>query len=89
MIFVIGISLLLLVYGLYAMLKPVKIATENSEFIESGREDFFEQRRSWKAYNSTPPVNVNDVRRKGRRQIILGLIGLFLVSPFIYFLEQF
>lgn len=87
MTYVIVFSLISLGIGLHAISRPDEIAERNREFIESGRETHFEQRRAWKAYNSTPPSEAGEVRRRGRREIIWGLVGLFVIAPAFYFLD--
>ena len=79
---VLFVSLYSLGYGLWAMLRPRKIAQQNEQFIASGEEAYFEQRRAWEAYGTTPPSNPAEVRRRGRWQIICGVIGLTGVAAY-------
>ena len=81
-------GLISLGYGAYAMNNAPKIAESNRDFIDSGRESYFEQRREWKAYGKTPSTSPDLVRRKGRREVIWGLILLFIAAPALYFLES-
>ena len=81
-------GLISLGYGAFAMSNAPKIAESNRDFIDSGRESYFEQRRAWKAYGTTPSTSPELVRRKGRREVIWGLILLFIAAPALYFLES-
>ncbi len=86
--YVIVFSLWSLGYGIYAFRRSGDVAERNREFIESGKETYFEQRRSWQAYGTTPVTDAGEVRRRGRREIILGSIGLFVVVPAFYFIDH-
>ncbi|QGP79453.1 hypothetical protein [Sphingobium sp. CAP-1] len=72
-------------YGIYAMIRSDKLARDNAAFIASGKESYFEQRRAWKAYDTTPPSDVATVRKKGRKEILAGMIGLIAAAAFTYF----
>ncbi len=64
--------------GLYALLRSPKIADRNREYIASGEETYFEERRSWEHYGA-PPTDPNSVRRGGYIAIAFGTAGLLLV----------
>lgn len=83
---IVTFSLISLGYGIYAMSRSGAIAERNRELIDSGREEYFEQRRAWEAYNSTPPSEAGSVRQRGRREIIWGLVGLAGAAA-IYFID--
>lgn len=70
------------VYGLYAMSRPAEVARRNAAFIDSGKEAYFEQRRSWKAYGTMPPRDAAGVRRAGLKELIAGLV--MLAAAFIF-----
>ena len=57
-----------------ALLRPDEKARANAEFIESGHEDLFEQRRAWKAYGTTPETDPHRLRRAAFRLIALNLL---------------
>ncbi|ATP17058.1 MULTISPECIES: hypothetical protein [Sphingobium] len=85
MAFLVAISLFSIGYGVYAMICSGRIAEQNAAFIASGEETYFEQRRSWQAYGTTPPDDMAAVRKRGRREIIIGAIGLIVAALFTYF----
>ena len=85
MIYVLTFSLLSLGYGVWAILHPVEIAQRNEEFLASGTEAYFEQRRSWKAYGTTPSTSAAEITRRGRREIIFGVLGLCVAAVFYAF----
>ena len=85
--FIILFSLLSIGYGIWAMLHPRTIAERNEQFVASGEEAYFEQRRAWKAYGTTPPTDAAEVTRRGRREIIWGVLGLILAAV-IYLFDQ-
>ncbi|MBA3942328.1 MAG: hypothetical protein C0520_14070 [Sphingopyxis sp.] len=86
MFYVLIFSLFSIGYGLWAMRHPNEIAEQNREFIESGKEVYFEQRRSWEAYGNTPVTDSGEVYRRGRKEILFGLLGLILAA-LLYFLD--
>ena len=86
MIYALLFGLLSIGYGIWAMRRPKKIAEQNREFIESGKETYFEQRRSWEAYGSTPSTDSGEIYRRGRKEIILGIM-LVTVAALFYFLD--
>lgn len=75
-------------YGIYAFLHSSQIAEKNRIHIESGQERYFEERRSWATYNSTPPADETSVRRRGVREIWIGVAALIL-SAIFYCLGHF
>ncbi|WP_298399634.1 hypothetical protein [Sphingobium sp.] len=83
--FVATMSLWSIGYGIYAMVRADRVAEQNQAFIASGKESYFEQRREWKAYGTTPPSDSATVRKRGRREIIIGMIGLIAAASFTYF----
>lgn len=87
MIYLIVFSLVSVVYGVWSMLRPVKIARANKEFIDSGEETYFEQRRSWAAYGTTPPTEPAEIARRGQKEIAFGILGLILAAVF-YAIDQ-
>lgn len=83
--FVVTMSLWSIGYGIYAVVRADRIAQENATFIANGEEGYFEQRRAWKAYGTTPPSDSATVRKKGRKEIMIGVIGLIVAASFTYF----
>ena len=59
------------------LIRPRATAAANKAFIESGKETYFEQRRAWKAYGTTPETDPDRLKRKAWRLLYfnLGLIG--------------
>jgi hypothetical protein len=59
------------------LLRPRATAAANKAFIESGKETYFEQRRAWKAYGTTPETDPERLKRKAWRLLYfnLGMIG--------------
>ena len=82
---VVTMSLWSIGYGIYAMVRADRVAQENAAFIASGQENYFEQRREWKAYGTTPPSDSATVRKKGRKEILIGVVGLVVAASFTYF----
>jgi hypothetical protein len=70
----IALSLHFVSSGLYALWRAEAIAAKNRALIESGRELYFEQRRAWHAYGTTPPSTADEVRRGGRKALIGGIL---------------
>lgn len=66
----------LFVVGVYTLLRSDKIAEKNKALIESGKETYFEERRSWKAYGTEPKTEPKLVRRNGLLLIGVGLLQL-------------
>lgn len=83
--FVIAMSLWSIGYGIYAMIRANQVAQGNAAFIASGKETYFEQRREWSTYGTTPPTDIATVRKKGRREILVGAFGLIVATTFTYF----
>ncbi|MCC4255366.1 MULTISPECIES: hypothetical protein [Sphingobium] len=74
-------------YGLFAMMRSATVARKNAAFIDSGKEVFFEQRRSWKAFGTTPPRDAAGVYRAGRKEFLAGLLMLAAALLFYLFAQ--
>ncbi|MEO9601450.1 hypothetical protein [Parasphingorhabdus sp.] len=74
--------------GLNAVRNAEYIAQSNADYIASGREEFFEQRRSWRAWKTTPLTDAMAVEQAGRKKLIWGFLGLFVVTPLIFWIER-
>ncbi|AMK24566.1 MULTISPECIES: hypothetical protein [unclassified Sphingobium] len=83
--FVVAMSFCSIGYGIYAVVRADRVAQGNAAFIASGEESYFEQRRGWKAYGTIPPSDSATVRKKGRKEIMIGVIGLVVAASFTYF----
>ncbi|GBH31908.1 hypothetical protein [Sphingobium xenophagum] len=83
--FVVAMSLCSIGYGAHAMIRSEQVARKNAAFIASGKESYFEQRREWQAYGTTPPADEATVRTKGHKEILAGMIGLIAAAAFTYF----
>jgi hypothetical protein len=66
-------------YAIYAWRKPDKVARRNCEFIESGEEAYFEQRRSWEAYGTTPETDPGHLKAHATRVIVLNGAALLVL----------
>lgn len=64
----------------YAWARPEKVAHKNHTFVESGKEAYFEQRRAWKAYGTTPEADPGRLRRNAPRIIAVNLLMLALLA---------
>ena len=72
--------------GLLAVARPQLLARSNKEFVESGRETHFEQRRAWEHYPSQrPETDPAKVRRRGWLAVAGGLATIALMSPISIF----
>ena len=62
----------------WTLMRPRAIAAANRALVESGKESYFEQRRAWKAYGTTPETDPERLKRKAWRLVSfnLGMIGL-------------
>jgi hypothetical protein len=85
--FVVFVGALNIGYGLYAMVPSFEVARRNAAFIDSGKEAYLEQRRSWKVYGTTPPRNAIDVRRGGRKELLAGIVMLAIALT-LHFVAQ-
>tara|TARA_R110000850_G_C9839030_1_gene454070 strand:- start:104 stop:370 length:267 start_codon:yes stop_codon:yes gene_type:complete len=75
------------VRGVNAIRNADHIAQSNADHIASGREEYFEQRRSWREWNQTPPTNAATIEQAGKRDLIWGLFGLIIVTPFLVWID--
>jgi hypothetical protein len=71
-----ALGLLALARGVPAALRPDEIAARNRKLIDSGEEEFFEQRRSWKTYGTMPSTDAALVQRAGRRWVMIAVFPL-------------
>ena len=68
-----GMGALMVGTGLYAIVRAQRVARRNLDYVESGRETFFEERRAWEHYPSQrPATEPAKVRRAGWLSIGLG-----------------
>jgi hypothetical protein len=70
--------------GAYAMICADRIAKRNRDHIDSGKELYFEERRSWEAYGTRPKTDPKLVRRGGLILIGLGLVP-FVEAAFVHY----
>jgi hypothetical protein len=71
------VDILIIVLGLAAIFRADAIARRSRKFVDSGKELYFEQRRSWEAYPWTrPPTEPGRVKRVGW---VFVAIGCFLL----------
>jgi hypothetical protein len=78
-------GVLLIVCGVISLRRPAATAERNREFIDSGKETYFEQRRAWKAYPWTrPSTDARKVKRIGWLLIVVGSALLILGSSISY-----
>jgi len=73
-------GLLLIGSGAAAIARPNLLARRNRDHIESGREDYFEERRAWEHYGR-PSTDPDVIRRGGWLAVIMGVAAILLMSP--------
>lgn len=66
-------------YAIYAWHKPGIVAEQNRKFIESGEEAYFEQRRSWQAYGTTPETDPGRLKSRAVRVVLLNAAALLVL----------
>lgn len=67
------VDIILMMVGLAAVFRADTIAQRSRKFVDSGKELYFEQRRSWDAYPWTrPPTDAGQVKRIGWIFVALG-----------------
>lgn len=76
--FIVPVAVLNCAEGLRMWWHSRRVAEKNRQFIESGRETYFEQRRSWEAYGTTPPTDADSVRAQGRRLIVGNAVAIIV-----------
>ncbi len=77
-------GVVLVICGLYAIWRSGTVARRNQDYIDSGRETYFEERRAWKFYGA-PPTDPERVKRLGWYCLAGGLAVLLLNSPISIF----
>ena len=81
-----GLAAANIAFATFALWRPKATAEANRTFIESGEETYFEQRRAWKAYGTTPETDPDRVRRRAIWFIALNLlvVGSILLSEWLW-----
>ena len=77
-------GIIILVCGLYAIRRAGAVARRNQDYIDSGRETYFEEHRAWKFYGA-PSTDPERIRRLGWLALAGGLALLLLNSPISIF----
>jgi hypothetical protein len=76
-----GLAVVNIAYAAVALRRPQATADANRAFIESGKESYFEQRRAWKAYGTTPETDPNRVQRRAIQVVTINLLLIATVAP--------
>jgi hypothetical protein len=74
--FILPVATLNCIEGVRMWLHSRQVAEKNRQFIESGKETYFEQRRSWEAYGRTPPTDAESVRTQGRKLVVFNAVAI-------------
>ena len=69
-------------YGFAKLLRKDRIAEANRAQVTEGREEFFEQRRSWRTYGY-PPTTADAVAREARSSLAAGLATMAFAAVFM------
>ena len=79
-------GLLLVGAGIYGLRRSAGIARKNRDFVDSGKESYFEQRRAWEHYPSSRPLtDPPAIRRLAWLSLVGGVLLLLLWSPISIF----